>query len=67
MSLNSKQQRAKERKKARDAKKALYVMQSRERKSRKDSDAIASFNPWKHAHRVHNCGNVGCRHCGHGA
>lgn len=63
MSRSSKEQRKKERKKVRDAKKQQYAAEAAAGKAKKAREQMEGFNPHKHSHKVHNCGNTGCRKC----
>jgi len=61
--MNARQERERERRKIRDAKKALFLEQARNGKDKRDSDRIRQFSATKHTHVIARCGNVGCRKC----
>lgn len=64
--MNAQQVRRAARAKVRAQKKAAMLAARDAGKSQRDRAAAARFNPWKHAHLVSDCGNVGCPRCGRG-
>lgn len=63
MSMSSKIKKKDEKRKARNARKALYKSQSESKKEKKFQNALSGFNAYKHRHTIHNCGNPGCSRC----
>lgn len=56
-----------EKRRAKAVKRALYASlagTSRKAKKTRRKGLTRKFNYYKHAHRVANCGNPGCKRCG---